>query len=271
MAYNKDAVNVSFSSLSDFLKCKRTYYLKNIYRDPKTGYRLQVASPYLTLGALVHDTIAWFLEMNGQVTQDQLIEKYKNHFRKYRLKKGGFVDTEQEATFGKRGLVMLDKFYKNYKSLDKRLSLGDLLKHFLQEDMILWGRLDYVGILPDGTLHIVDFKTGKKDEEDPLQLYMYVILTESVTGKKVSKISYWYLDRDDGPKEAVLDGVDQRLGWIIEKGLEMKQAIKDGVWECENPDSCRDCPLYQAILDGKGELVLEDASYKKLVYFLGNT
>lgn len=222
----------------------------------------------MTLGAVIHDAISWFLKMEGQVTKEQLIEKYKNYFRKYRGKKGGFEDLEQEATFGKRGLVMLDNFYANYKSLEKRLPLDDLLKHFLSEDMILWGRLDFVGILPDGSLHIIDFKTGSKDEEDPLQLYMYAILAENITGKKVNKISYWYLDRDYSPKEAVLDGLDQKLAWIVEKGKEMKDAIAEGVWQCINTETCRDCIAYQAILDGKGELVLEDNSYRKLIYYL---
>lgn len=269
MTYNKNAVSISHSSISDFLKCKKSYYFKNIYKDPKTGYRLQMASPYLTLGALVHDVISWFLNLNGQVTNLQLEEKYRNFFRKYRGKKGGFENLEQEASFGKRGLQMLANFYQNYKLLEKRLPLDGLLKHFLTEDIILWGRLDFVGILPDESLHIIDFKTGTKDEEDPLQLYIYSILAQNLTSKKVSKISYWYLDRDKSPKEAVLDSLEGKISWLLEKGEEMKKAIEKKEWTCvKNPDLCRECRLYQAILDGKGELVLTDDAFKKQVYFL---
>ncbi len=68
----KDAIFISHTSLKDFLNCPRSYYLKNIYRDKKTGYRIQITNPYLTLGALVHDAISWYLQMEGQVTKEGL-------------------------------------------------------------------------------------------------------------------------------------------------------------------------------------------------------
>ena len=49
--YIKDALFISYTALKDFLKCPNSYYLKNRYRDPKTGYRLQIASGPMTLGS----------------------------------------------------------------------------------------------------------------------------------------------------------------------------------------------------------------------------
>lgn len=265
----KDAIYLSYTSLSDFLKCPRAYYLKNIYRNPKTGFRLQVASPYLSLGSTVHDSVKWYLEMKGQVTKKQLEEKYRNLWLKYRGKRGGFESREQEADFGTRGLKILDNFFKNAQILEKITHQVNFPKLNLFDDVILMGNFDFVGEKADGTLHVLDFKTGSQDEKDPLQLYIYAILAESNLGKAVSSASYWYLDRDDSPKEIVLDPLEPKLEWLQEKAKELKQVIEGGMWVCKNGEQlCWDCRDYQEIIDKKGEFQFSDFRYKKDIYFL---
>lgn len=266
--YIKDPIFISFTSLSDFLKCPRSYYLKNIYKN-ENNRRIQVASPYLSLGSTVHDSVKWFLDMKGQVTKKQLEEKYRNLWLKYRGKKGGFESLEQEGDFGRRGLKMLENFFTNAKVLEKISHHVDFPKLNLFEDIILMGNFDFVGEKEDGTLHVVDFKTGSKDEKDPLQLYIYAILAEANFGKEVSSAGFWYLDRDDEPKDIVLDPLEPKLEWLREKATELKQAIKEGKWVCVKGDQlCRDCRDYQAVADGKGEFQFTDYRYKKDVYFL---
>ncbi len=268
-SFVKDALFISYTGLKDYTRCPRSYYLKNVYRDPKTGYKLQVASPYMTLGAVVHDAIKWFLQMNRQVTKEQLIQKYRNIWLKYHGKRGGFATKEDEAVFGKRGLQMLDNFFANFSVLESNLKLDDFLKYKLDSKIFLNGRLDFLGQLPDGSLHILDFKTGSKNEEDSLQLYIYAILAESNLQKPVSRISYWYLDRDSSPKEAVLDTLDDKLLWLKEKAKEIEKLVLEKKWLCiKNPDLCWDCQLYQDIIDGKGEFQFSDDGFKKQVYYL---
>lgn len=268
-SFVKDALFISYTGLNDFSRCPRAYYLKNVYRDPKTGYKLQIASPYLTLGGVVHDSLKWFLDMNRQVTKDQLISKFRNLWLKYRGKRGGFIDISQEAEFGKRGLSMLEHFYQNAQVLEPNLEVDSFLKYRLSPRIFLNGKLDFLGELPDSSLHVLDFKTGIKDEEDPLQLYIYAILAESNYQKPVTKISYWYIDRDTTPKEAVLDPLDERLDWITKKAQEIEKMIQEGNWICiKDPELCRDCQDYQNIIEGKGEFLFSDDSFKKQVYFL---
>ncbi len=265
--YIKNPLFVSYTSLSDFLKCPRSYYLKNLYKDPKTGNRIQIASPYLSLGSTVHDSVKWYLEMKGQVTKDQLFSKFRNLWFKYSGKRGGFESDEQEGVFGKRGLKMLDNFLKNAEKLEKISHQVTFPKLNLFEDVILMGNFDFVGEKEDGTLHILDFKTGSYDEKDPLQLYIYAILAEANFGKKVSSASFWYLDREDSPREIVLDPLEPKLEWVIEKASGLKEVLGKGEWVCVENGKC-DCKIYQSILDGKGEFQFTDFRYKKDVYFL---
>lgn len=265
----KDAIFISHTSLSDFLNCPRAYYLKNIYRDKKTGNRLQIASPHLSLGSTVHDVIRWYLDLQGQVVLDQLLIKYDNLWLKYAGKKGGFQTADEEETFKSRGRQILQNFFKNAKNLGRQVKIRDFPKYILEGNLVLSGNLDFIEELPGGSLHVVDFKTGKGDEPSTTQLHIYGILAESNLGKPVTRASFWYLDRDEKPKEVVLDSLEGKLVWLKEKGREVKKAIEEGRWVCiQGEKLCRDCRDYQAILEGEGEFQFEDFRYKKDVYYL---
>ena len=58
--------------------------------------------------------------------------------------------------------------------------------------------MDRVDRLQDGTLEIIDYKTGKSKEKlefkDKRQLILYKIFLEEFLGEKVSLLSYYYLE-----------------------------------------------------------------------------
>lgn len=265
----KDAIFISNTSLNDFLSCPRAYFLKNVYRNPKTGYRIQIASPYISLGATIHDAIRWFLENLDNPSLLKLNDHFRNFWWKYHGKRGGFSSEEEEKVFGQRGLKMLGNFLENHAKLEKMAKPAKFPKYPLIDNVILTGNLDYVGELDDGNLHVIDFKTGVKDVDSPLQLYIYAILAENHYGKAVTKMSFWYLDRDLEPKEVVPDPLEKTLEWLVEKGKAVKLALEENNWVCKGGDDlCRDCRDYQAVLEGKGEFMFSDHAYKKDVYFL---
>jgi len=222
----KNPIYLSYTSLKDFLKCPRSYYLKDLYKDPKNNYRLQVASPHLSLGSVVHDSVKWFLDEPEKPTLEQTIEKFRNLWLKFRKKRGGFSSDEEEGNFGRRGLAMIENFVKNWQVLEKAAQGVTFPKYNLVDNVILIGNFDYIGQFEDGSLHVIDFKTGANDEQDALQLYIYAILAESNLGKSVSEAGFWYLDRDGGPKDIVLDPLPAKLEWLAEKGKDVKKALK---------------------------------------------
>jgi len=48
---------VSHSSMGDFLKCPRLYYLRSIYKNPVTKNKMTIMEPALALGQVVHEVI----------------------------------------------------------------------------------------------------------------------------------------------------------------------------------------------------------------------
>jgi len=268
--YIKNPIFLSKTALADFTRCPRAYYLKNIYRTID-DMRIQIASPPLTLGSTVHDTIFWYLQQREKPSKEETFKKYRELWRKFRLNRGGFSSVEEEAQFGKRGLKMLENFLEHSDCLEPSAPFLKFPKLNLIENIILNGNFDFVGVCEDGTLHIVDFKTGIHDEEDTIQLYIYAILAESNFNKRVSRVSFWYIDRDDKPKDIVLDKLEPKIEWLKQKGLEMKKAIEEKNWVCVKEKDgilCRDCYDYQQILDGKAQYLYDDGNFNKKIYFL---
>jgi len=265
----KDAIYLSHTSLRDFAKCPRAYYLKNLYKDPVSGRKLHIASPYLTLGVTIHDSISWFCSQEVKPTKEELIQQFRKLWLKYHKKHGGFTSLDEEALFGKRGLEMLDNFYDNSKALKPFVKPVQFPKHHLLDDVILIGNTDYVGLADDGTLEIVDFKTGIKDEDTPLQLYIYAILCEANLQREVSSVAFWYLDRHSEPRQVVLDPLETTLTWLQQEAIKVKEAVTRNDWTCKKaPFLCRDCREYEALINGLGEFLYADLKFKKDIYFL---
>src|SRR3989339_1109998 len=102
------AVWVSHSSISDFLKCPRAYYLKNVYKDPKNNHKISLMSPSLALGQAVHNVLeSLSILSTGSRFSESLLDKFHIEWKKVSGKKGGFYDESTENKFRLRGEEML--------------------------------------------------------------------------------------------------------------------------------------------------------------------
>ena len=108
------AVWVSHSSISDYLKCPRAYYLRNVYKDPATGHKITVTSPALTLGQVVHEVVESLSSLPAEERlKISLVKKFDPVWIKYSGKKGGFKNYTEEASYRDRGIAMLINLQEN--------------------------------------------------------------------------------------------------------------------------------------------------------------
>lgn len=198
------AVWVSHSSMGDFLKCPRLYYLHNMYKDPITNRKMSLVTPYMSLGIAVHNVVEGLANYPAEERMSRdLRATFEEEWLKVSGKKGGFTSDEQEEAFKMRGKEMINTVIKNSRFLvNKRIKLpqSDMPCNFYlseEDNIILNGMVDWIEYLPDDTLHLVDFKTGKYEEkESSLQLPIYLLLSNALQKRKVSRASYWYLETD---------------------------------------------------------------------------
>ena len=259
MADKYTAAWVSHSSMGDFLKCPRLYYLHNVYKDPATGRKMSIVTPHMSLGIAVHNV----LEGLGDYPADERMKRdlratFEAEWEKVSGIKGGFTSPEMEEEFKMRGKDMINNVIKDPKFLvNKRVKLPKEKmnpNYYLSEDdnIILNGQVDWIEYLPDDSLHIVDFKTGKKEEADAsLQLPIYLLLCNALQKRKVSKVSYWYLESDKIVEKELPDA-EKSYRDVYNVALRVKSARDSGIFECpKGKDGCIHCLPYEKILKWK--------------------
>lgn len=273
MAINpKDTIWVSHSALSDFKKCPQLYYLRNVKRLPPNSYRIEIPNPYLTLGSIVHRVLQEFPKLHEEEKSLGWALSYFDRLWIPRSSlRGGFLSKDQEAEFKARGIKMIKRFFDHKdKWLTKPYSFPNLpkLPLFGREDVMLIGSIDWVEILTDDTVSIVDFKTGKhEEEEESLQLPIYVVITEKIIDKPVSRVAYWYLDKDNAPKEIQL-GKKEILSKIIEdRAKEIVMAREQQKFPCISGNKfCSYCEDFVLVIEGKGRHVGTDYLNKRELF-----
>lgn len=267
------AVWVSHSSISDFLKCPRSYYLKNVYKDPKTNHKIQVVTPPLALGQAVHEVLE---SLSTIPTPDRfnepLIPKYEEAWKNLSGKKGGFFDADSERKYFERGKKMLARVLNNPGPL-KNLAVKikqDLPHYWLskEENIILCGKIDWLEYMPaEDAVHIIDFKTSRS-EEDPnsLQLPIYLLLVKNTQARTVAKASYWYLESSDKPVEKELPDLADAQEKVLKVAKQIKLARGLERFKCPH-GGCFACRDFERILVGEGEFITTD-SMRRDIYVL---
>lgn len=269
---NRNIIWISHSAIADFEKCNRAYYYKHLYRNPKNNNRIQIVSPYLSLGIAVHETIEELASFPVEKRKEiPLIERYDEIWENYRGKKGGFISEEQEEEFKKRGEEMIKRAEGSKVLSGPALDTNNSFpKLSLFQGIELVGSIDWIEILPSKELHIIDFKTGKNEEEnDSLQLPIYLLLARKNFDKNIKKASYWYLDKDSEPVLKKTGDIERYLEEIKKKALQISEAVKKKDFACSSGyKNCFHCRDFDAVFSGAAEYVGFDDKMKKEMYYL---
>ncbi len=266
---------ISHSALSAFERCPHLYYLEYEYRNPATGNRIQITNPYLSLGLAVHQAIEGMLEFPLKDRRKiSLFDRYSKIFKNYRGLNGGFLFKNKEDDFYERGVKMLERIEKS-KLLDtpavKTKTNFPSMEIFSKEELgiraVLVGNIDWIELLPNKAAHIIDFKTGNtKENNNSLQLPIYLILGKNNIKEDVKKLSYWYLQHDDFPVEQKIGKINQYINIIKERTKAIKKAVDDQDFACDFNKKCFACRDYEKIFKGEALLLNNNKNSKKDVF-----
>ncbi len=266
MAGKYDAVWVSHSSMGDFLKCPRLYYLHNVYKSPDTGRKISLVSPAMSLGSAVHKTLEDLktLPVAERLERDLLADFDKDWQEVAAGKKGGFTSAEEEEAAKARGRAMIARAVKHPGPLAQKTvrlapAKNNMPHNFVLDpanEIILCGMLDWLEYVEaDDSIRVIDFKTGKHEEDgESLQLPIYLLLLNELQKRRVSGAAYWYLDKDDVPKEMPLPDAAESRERVLALARRVKEARVKRAFECpRGAGGCYGCQPYEAILRGEAE------------------
>lgn len=218
----------------------------------------------MALGLTVHDVLETLANFKVDERMNQpLLERFEKVWEHVSGELGGFRDETEEMQFKKRGLTMIERVLEHPGPLlNKAIRLhspDDLPPRYMlsaEENIVLCGKVDWLEYFPDDdSVHIIDFKTGLRDEkEDSLQLPIYALLVKNLQRREIKRISYWYLERDNKPIEMGLPDfvrVNQR---VTDVAMAIKKLRQKGKYICPRT-GCFSCRPLENIVAGKAKWV----------------
>ncbi|HEX7455988.1 MAG TPA: PD-(D/E)XK nuclease family protein [Candidatus Nanoarchaeia archaeon] len=242
---------ISPNKLKIWLECPRKYWHYYLYGPTK--YK-EPPRPYYTLGEAVHNSLNSFFSLVPQIrTKERLFDQFELHWKAAKNQEGGFKDIDEEKIYKARAAAMLENFYQNedMQATPYRLSPSSTKYIPLTQEIMLGGKIDRVDLEPDGTLHIIDYKTGKEDQDDPYQLPIYDLLVRGWLKKEVSKLSYLHLESGNwSTRSPTQHGREETRLLVIETVNKIPKESAKSFFACPLETACNHC-------DYLGEIGLE--------------
>jgi DNA helicase II / ATP-dependent DNA helicase PcrA len=198
----------SFSQIEAFSNCPLQYKFNFLLKIPV------LPKAPLVFGRTMHNTVRDFMLLSGSQVKVQagLFADGKENtssahktladleiIYKKNWQEEGFASKEEEANYKKKGWQSLKIFFEQLEN-NGYPDILYLEKSFFIKigDYIFKGMIDRVDKLPDGSLEIIDYKTGSVPKEfnfdKKKQLLLYQVALEEGLGLKVSKLSYYYFE-----------------------------------------------------------------------------
>jgi DNA helicase II / ATP-dependent DNA helicase PcrA len=193
----------SFSQLAAFDNCPLQYKFAFILKIPAP-----LNKPSLIFGRVMHTTLYEFLKPLAKGGQADLFKQtidYKEYLSWARLKEiyktrfvnEGYNSLKERNEYYDQGEASLKIFYGQIKNdIPKVWFLEKNFSFYLDNDIIK-GTIDRIDKLADGSLAVIDYKTGSSKDKlsykDKRQLILYQLFLEKSLKTKVSQLSYYYL------------------------------------------------------------------------------
>jgi len=183
-------LKLSPHSVSIFRECRQEYKFRYI---DKLGDQYARARPYYTMANHVHATLRDLL--SAVPVEDRTRETAEKLLRKnWQQCRVGFKNRADEKRWGEKALAELSRFLSEQDVAVHPLMLEAWVEAEITPGLILHGRVDRVDREADGSLHIIDYKTGNMPRQtDWLQLYLYALILSRRLPYPVTKISFHYL------------------------------------------------------------------------------
>ncbi len=240
-------LHLSPSSVTVFKQCRQRYKFLHI---DKLGDKYGKPRPYFTMANHVHATLKEFLSLQpiGLRTAANAEDLLRKNWQRYRL---GFRDKDDELRWAEKALTQLRAFVNNQDVGAQPIMMEEMVEAEISTGLVLRGRIDRVDKEPDGTLHIIDYKTGNTaGGMDWEQLELHALILSKRLPLPVSKISYLYLGNSTMKSTAISDSDLRQVHWrILTTANTIRQEKRfhpsPGTW-------CRNCD-FSCICPGKSE------------------
>jgi DNA helicase II / ATP-dependent DNA helicase PcrA len=182
---------LSASAVDTYERCPLQFKLERDWRMPRD---VPAAMQY---GAAMHRVLRTYydsVQAGRPKTEDELIDLLRQD-----LAGAGMQDSYQYELYEKQGVEQLRDFLAACRTTaaPQVLHTEEAFETRIGETSVV-GRIDRIDRAPDGSVVILDYKTGKartqEDADDSLQLSIYAIAAEEKWGYRVGSLAFYNLE-----------------------------------------------------------------------------
>ncbi|MBN2177137.1 MAG: PD-(D/E)XK nuclease family protein [Demequinaceae bacterium] len=228
---------LSPSRASDFRQCPLLFRLRTIDQVPEPP------SAAATQGTLVHSVLEKLFDLPARVrTLEAAIGMLRPAWDELLTRNPGLGTLHETSEEVEDWLGEAAQKLETYFTLENPQRLEpDAREQFLEWQMpegpLLRGIIDRVDVAPDGSIRIVDYKTGKAPapqygQQAKFQMRFYALLVSHLRGRLPSVLQLLYL-KDGGT--FALHPTDEDLDLVQHEILEVWAAIRDAATRSEWP------------------------------------
>jgi RecB family exonuclease len=207
-------------------------------REWKLSRQLHAAAQY---GAAIHRVLRTYydsIRLSRTKSDEELLQLFQDD-----LEASGIQDEYQRELYLKQGLEQLRDFLAGTRSS----AAAEVLHTEEWFDIKVAGtkvagRIDRIDRAPDGTVAVVDYKTGKarsqEDADDSLQLSIYAMAAHEKWGYNVGQLVFHNLE---GNVPVVSKRSEFQLKEARERVLAVARGIADGNFDAKIDFHCNFC------------------------------
>jgi DNA helicase-2/ATP-dependent DNA helicase PcrA len=187
------ATGLSASSIETYEKCPLRFKLEKEWNLPRD------VPAALHYGAAMHRVLHTFYDAQRyqrEMNDDELLEQFRADFAA-----AGIADRYQYELYLRQGREQLRQFFEVARSAARPEVLETECRFQLQVGSAkLTGRVDRMDRTGEGTVAIVDYKTGKpqsqEDADESLQLSLYALAARDAWGKHAGQLILYNLENN---------------------------------------------------------------------------
>lgn len=164
----------------------------------------------------------------------------------------GFLSKDHERDFFEKGKTYLENYVKTEFNPETKTVLTE--ENFsvflpLERPLKLVGRMDRVDILPDGSVEIVDYKSGtvvptQREVDKNLQMSFYAIAANKIKEPPFDvnldkiKFTFYYFENQS---KVTTKRTDEEIKSAIEEIIKTREEIENSDFSCSGSYLCQNC------------------------------